>query len=118
MASTFSTALVPSVSSTRITSPTWLNRSSAMTRLGLGAEHDDVLPLGLKRKPDAEWADDVAGLSGLEGGHAARAAAHAFVEELEPLPGAVDAVDALRPAQPEAAVIGCRAEDVEELARL
>ena len=42
----------------------------------------------------------------------------AFVEELDAAALAIDAVDALRPAQPQLAVVGRRAEQVEELPRL
>ena len=71
---------------------------------------------GLNEKPTPSGSDDVAVLAGREGRHAARAAADAFVEKLEALIGAVDAVDALRPPEPQLAVVGRGAENIEELA--
>src|SRR5262249_59083004 len=79
------------------------------------AEHDDVLPGRIDAEADPERADHVEVVAVLEGGEPVGAAADAFVEELDAAAGAVDAVDALRPAQPQLALIGRGAEQVEEL---
>ena len=69
-------------------------------------------------KADAERPDDVEHVAGLDCGEAVGAASHALVEKLDAAVGAVDAIDALRPAQPQFAGIGRRAQQIEELARL
>ena len=76
----------------------------------------DVLPAWAKREPDAERPHHVAIIAGLERRHAPRATPHAFVEEFEVSPGGVHGIDALGAPQPQIAVIGRGAENVEELA--
>src|SRR5262249_2347685 len=80
------------------------------------AEHHDVLPLRSQRKADAERADHVEVVALLQRRKPVGAAADALVEKLEPFLRSVDAVDALRPAQPQLALIGCGAQQIEELA--
>ena len=67
---------------------------------------------------DPERPDHVEVVAGRERRQPAGAAADALVEELEPAAFAIDPIDALRPPQPQVAVVGGRAKQVEELAWL
>ena len=82
------------------------------------AEHDDVLPGRIDGEAHAERPHHVERVAAIERRQPVRAAADAFVEKLDAAVLAVDAVDALRPAQPQLAFVGRRAEQIEELAGL
>ena len=146
IASTFSTALLPSVSSTEIDladlrrtgrPPSRIRRcarsgsrsratpfSPASCEIGAKVASPTPRPStttlfqpGSSVKPTPERPDHVERVADRERREPAGAAADAFVEELDAAGRAVDPVDALRPAQPQLAHVGRGTQQVEELAR-
>src|SRR5215813_12692391 len=93
--STFSTALVPSESSTvMVCAP------------NAAPQHRDVLPRGLELEANAQGACEVELVTRLQRRHALSAAAFTLVEELDLACRLVDPVDAHRPAHPDLGAVG------------